>query len=222
MRAGDLIDEARDYSPAFKSKYGGEKAPLRRLSRLEQALATAVVKLDPEALATAGSINAAAIATALADDDGVVAVPAYITIIDIKATATAAIGGGDRPVFRVTRTQQYRNGAPFPSVVLSDRALRLTDLRRVAQDLHGWEDFSAIVYDYVPLPAPLVDLDSELTVPDGLGGALVALLAEWMARRTPGSGVNLQDLKDERETLIADFIGSVTQQGLGDTWHVLD
>lgn len=221
MIASELIDEARDYHPDFRRKFGGDKPPIRRLSRIEQAVATKLAREEPDAISVSATINNAALTTALAGT-GVLTVPAYIIIPKIRGVRLASSGGGIVKVHQINRAQQYEGGAPFPSVATKDRALVLTDLRKLGMgDDHGWEDIDSIEYDYVPLPAPLVAEDQELTIPDGLGGYLVAALAEWMAARLELTTIHARAQEDRREAM-RDFLDTVLLQGAGENWHVLD
>ena len=85
MRAGDIIEEARDFSAAFRNIVGGEKAPLRALSRIQQSLLSNLAQETPETISVPHEIAQSDILAALAGDRSI-DVPEFLITLPNPST----------------------------------------------------------------------------------------------------------------------------------------
>ena len=223
MKAGDILDEARDFSSAFRNLDGGEKAPLRALSRIQQGILSNLSQETPEAVSVQHEIAMNDLLAALGGDR-YLSVPEFIiTLPNLRiGLAVGATTLATAPVSVVPLTDQLKPGADFPSVAFSSGKLWVTDLRLAGGSDHGWEDYvGPLVYRYVPMPPYLEGLDDDLSVPDGLRAALAQELAVWMATRMGDSGL-VAILQGQAATVMHHYIDSVRLQERGTPWTVLD
>lgn len=224
MVAGDVIDEARDYSPAFRNISGGEKAPLRALSRVQQAMLSELSKETPEVISTRHEITKNDIDTVMAREsrDRSLDIPPFILFLPTVRIGTTLDSGvlASDPVAIVSLADQLKDNSGFPSVAFTDKKITFTDLRFLTGILHGWEEYiGPLTYRYVPLPAYLESPKEELYLPDGLRGAVVQELAVWMAMRL--GDTNLATLiQGQVSQTIHHFIDAVRLQERSIPWHV--
>lgn len=206
----ELITQARGYHPDFERDRHPNSVLLRRMRTSARKLVRKAVEIAPEPLGTTDTISAAEIATALADTDGRITVPAYITPVHCRAFYDPDLTGGDAEseVEMVYEAARFQGGSFFPSVLVLDTAIQLTDLRKLGNTEHGWEQVTSMEWVYVPDPelADPDDLDTSIDAalvgtPDSLEGALELDLAAFMARRSGVQDADFRmELKDETET----------------------
>lgn len=219
MFAGDVIEDARDWSPAFSREQFPDGPLLRRLGRIVEDLFTRAVVLNPDALAVhdPAIVEYSTITSAL-ESRTPVEVPAFLT--PIRALYRFADGRGVSPVACVTTTQATNRLCPFPAVVPLEAALRFVDLRDFGSKRSGWEDEGQLEFYYVPRPRAPTALKGEqgkLAAPEWMRGKISAELALWMAGRT---GTVPPGLKDAAALAEEAFVGTVIAQQAGSSWYV--
>lgn len=223
-----LITEARDAHPDFSAERNPTRTLLRRLRNSSRRIVRKAIEMcsDPSVLGTTVNYDAATIATAFSDTDGVITVPAYITPIHARAywNPNAATGDGESAVELVGEHDRLTGGSYFPSVQVLETGIKLTDLRDLNYDNHGWEDILSFDWTYVADPDldDPADLDSSIDaalvgVPDSMEGALIADLCLFMAGRSGVKDMTFRsDLKDE----LNQWVYTLQQKGAQTPWRV--
>jgi len=169
--AGEILDEARDYNPAFYPEHLPDGMCLRHLSRLEQRIAQRLALEVPDAITTSEDFDPVDLETAA--EDGV---PLSPSLLHVALTARLNDGRPEEEVWLVAESEAHEDNLP---PVL--RAFRRGGL--IYPVGPRWQSVNSLRHSYVPSPVPLESLEDDLTLPDACGPALVSNLALWMASR---------------------------------------
>jgi hypothetical protein len=211
--AGELIEEARDTSPAFTRGAIPDIGALGALSRIEQQLAQAVVMEEPDALAAWNEIG---VPLPVAWEDGI-ALPAFQMVLapmEVIYTASPHVRW-EVPILSAgqTRSQPHM----YPSVSIVGNLLFLTDARLWLGQYHGWEELTRLRFRYVPEITPIATERDPITLPDTARSALVANLALWMAQRL---GNVPTSILREAETSGQAWVMGMLNRASGRSWLV--
>lgn len=225
--ARDLVDQARDFHPAFDRRQLPDKLVLRQLSRYQRRLAGKITALSEEALAVPvvfakAEVDAAAVAGVTGPG---LALPEYLLILSIFTRYTA--GGPDIPVQLVAYSNNMAQALlDFPSAYLIRQSLYPvnrwragTAIKGEATGLTGWEELDGVSMIVVPVPPELVSLESEITLPAATHDALIAKTALWMASRQ-GVAPILPQLPSEAREAEEAAVMALGSQDTTSTWTV--
>lgn len=240
VKAGELVDQARDTHPGFDRSSIPDKGALRALGRLQRRLAEKVVLLSEEALArpvrfTRDEVNVALLAGPQGEG-----LPLGEQLFVLRAATRyldAREGDPGVPVSLVaysmnTSDMVYR----WPAAYIAGQRLypipnpyngagRYYSERVAATTVPGLQETGWAGYDgldvlAVPVPPQLASLDSILTLPSVTHDALVENLALWMANRK-GVIRDLPDLpriaKEAEEAAVQALAG----QDRSSTWMIV-
>ena len=230
MTPRELIDEARDYHPDFDRHQTPEKGLARRLELTARKLVRQAAQLEPEPLASLASFTDTEIEEALATTGGRLAVPAFITPITARVVHVDSSGyeRAEQVEFVVEKLRLDKDSY-FPSLTVETAGIRLTDLRAMGVENHGWQDIQSLDWFYVAEPSLALDgdgnplpLDAAVVAPltgtpDALRSALVLDLAIFLAMRLGIQTVSYRaELRSEQQA----FIDGIRQQAAATPWHV--
>jgi hypothetical protein len=223
--AGALVDEARDYHPAFDRRQVPDRMVLRELSRHQRRLAAKVVLVSEDALAVPVSFSKALVDAAALDgvSGAGLALPEYLLVLSAYTRYTA--GGSDIPVELVTyANNQAQAIRDFPSAYLIRQTLYPVNRGRAGLAMkgdttapHGWEELDGMTLLVVPNPPELITLESEVTLPSVAHDALVVNLARWMGAR----GSIRMDLGNQAREAEDAAIAALGSQDTTSTWTVV-
>ena len=216
-RAGDIIDEARDYHPGFTEERFPNRMLLRRLGRAQHKVYEAVADRDPDFLAQEVVFGPEEVQAALAAR-APLSLPEYLAVSSARVYYNPVADYVESlPVRLLATRQRLSHVAPFPSATPVAGGILLTDLRDTGDRTHGWENLARLEIRYVPRPAPPTSVNAELSAPDDLTDALVGDLVSFMALR---SGVEDADLRQMGAREFESLLAELSIRGQGRTWHV--
>ena len=228
--AGDIVDEARDYSMAFDPKTIPEKMALRQLSRLQTRLAEEVTAISEEALAVTVSFPKVDVdAAALAGVKGLgLTLPDHLILLAAYTSRTTGIGA--IPVDLVSYANNQAEALRvFPSVYILRQRLYPVNTYEAGGFIikgdggiytHGWENLNGLDVLLVPTPAKLLVSSDPISLPDSTHNALTTSLALWMAGRTNVLST-LPGLSDEAQRAHGAAVSTLANQDTTSNWTVL-
>src|SRR5690349_5317046 len=136
----EVIEQARDYSPAFTRQAVPDLPAAKALERIQRQLAEAVVAENPDALAIWHVIEA----PLPADWEDGVTLPDNLGVLGIEAAFPAYPPSGYLvarwPVTILSANQTLTQPHMYPSAYMMGGLLFLHDLRKYFGTYHGWED----------------------------------------------------------------------------------
>lgn len=224
--AAEVVDQARDYHPAFDPRKVPDASALRVLSRLQRRLASKVAALSEDALAEPYAFLKADVDTAAAAGfaGAGLTLPDHLLLLGFftsRLTGPAVTV----PVNLVSYANYPVEAARcWPSCfVLRGRLYpaNRSELGMVgSSSLHGWEDFNGLSALLVPNPPELTGRSSSITLPDLALDALVTGLAFWMAGRA-GVARELSTLKEDAMDAEQTVVTALADQESTSTWTVV-
>ena len=180
LLAADLVDEARDFHPAFNPKAHPNKGVLRQLSRIERRLMGVLAEQAEDRVAQWLEITLEALALALPTEGGI-PLPEYIKVLDAYASPR---GFGPREKIEIVSERQTMGALMyFPMVRITGGKLYPITTRGPRGWGGGWEHLGGLHLRYIPIPPLLQTLEQRLVIPDLAHQALVDNLAVWLAGR---------------------------------------
>lgn len=205
--AKDIIEQARDFHPAFLNNDHSDKMLLGVLSRLQRQLYEQVVKLNEEALAENYTLAIADILAAEDTQGGVVLPDHYLVISALLRYSTGTMAPVEFVDYRAEE-------AEFPAAALIGQELFPFPSIR-------WEDTNIedMLIRYVPVPAKLTALTSELSLPVQAEDALVMGLVLFMATRANVMG-ELPSILEQAQASVTSFVDMLTDQDTTTLWTV--
>lgn len=181
MTASELIEKARDFSPAFTSQAHPNIVCLRALSRAQALLFSKLMELDDRTLARDYIAESGDIEDAIAGSP--VAVPAFTKIL-------AVVMGRDEALYHVgVVASESSAGRGGLLARLIGRNLYLGDSEEMqeASETEGYvspyDGANSLRVTYIPKPVELVAMDDVLAAPDAAEPWLVGCLVEFLAQR---------------------------------------
>jgi hypothetical protein len=213
MTAGEIVDQARDYSPLFTRQAVPDLPALKTLSRLQRQLAAAVADEAPDVLAVWHDVE---LPLPAGWEDGISLPPHSLAF----GAEVGMVRGGVRGTWEVSllnAAQSQTQPHLFPSMSIMGGKLFLTDARKWRGTSAGWEDIDSLRVRLVPEMSALESLDSLISLPDTAESPLAALLALWMADRV---GARLPTIRETAGGAASDWVRSMVATGSTRVWMV--
>lgn len=211
----EILDEARDYHPAFDVRRVPNKLLLRALARVEQRIAQKVALESPEALALEYTVAGLGLGEGLLAG---ITPPSHTLVLGVWAKVVKSGESVRVPVRLVSWADREGKGlADFPTATLAGGKLHLVNLTDYGGDKTGWEDVTQLHILYQPLPGVYADLDATVVLPDICHPALVANLALWLSNTT---GVKLDGIVPNAQEAEGLAVAALLNQDTTGAWRV--
>lgn len=185
MTAEEVIDAARDFSPAFEDTKLTKKMLLRALTTAERELFGAVAVINELALARAVDVAPMDIRFALRTGNPLEGFPEFLALLDMQVYLTSDL-------YSSVSFVDERGSYAIPGQLVAEplggrlyfRPWQVTPGSQTAVESGLMEAATAVRIVIVPLPPTIVAMDQVLMAPDQARSALIHSMVSFMATRT--------------------------------------
>lgn len=213
LTSGSIIDQARGRHAGFDISRHPNKVVLQFLSAFTKQLHGRIAKIDDEALRLDATFP-----LPLANFAAGIPLPMNRNVVEVLAV-------------------EPTNGRRFPLNIVPMRARHDRNVSIGACWIEGstlflsfpeqnWQNMSAIVVGYIPVPVPLANLNDVLAVPDTAELACVESCAAFMAKRMPidpkGGTAQYEVFKTDAAEAERAFLEDIINRQTGQTFQTRD
>jgi hypothetical protein len=212
VKAKEIVEQARDYSPLFTRQAIPDIAALKTLSRLQRNLVSLVPPEAADPLAEWVEVS-------LPEDweEAGVPLPSHTYFLGAEVDYDTELRHQRTTLNLLYPSQVHALPHLYPSASVVGGIVYLTDVRRWFGDLTGWEQATVLRMRVVPEIEELRSLSQSLRLPGSAESPLTAQLALWMADRV---GAKLPTLRERAEALEGQWLNSILEKGLPRSWMI--
>lgn len=205
-----VINEARDFHPAFTDRQTPEEVALRTVDRYDEELYQKIVERESDFLVSTEEIS-----LPLNDFAAGYTLPDFMEHRGGSVFYQASNARGELHI--IPHRSRLQPGTTHPAYIINGTL-------HLAGDEKDWSHLDKIEFYYVPTRAPLSDMTTNSTLPDEMKPAVVERLALFMAQRGPdGNGKSPVPINLTREDWLsteARVLGTIANSRRADTGHV--
>lgn len=216
LRAGDLINAARDFQLSGSELEVTDKMMLRALARAEKVIYHLVSPINEDALADTQVFDAEAIQAAL-DEETPLELVEHFTVLEGVVRYSLEIPGV--PFFILPARTAAEMTEYFPAGKLIGRKLHLIRRFPAFTQMDEWAEVEDLTVRLVPVPPAPEDLDALLSLPDMAEDYLVLALADFMLG---AMGERSRATTDQHLAARDSLVVTLASQDATTTWRVRD